>query len=111
MLSLSVSVSYSVSFQLAGSGADLPLYPGQSGSYTLVLNNTGSARDTYTLTASGLAAGWVTITPAVVPLDSHQTATVTVSVLVPATALEGGRTFRVAAAPSRSTGSGAPRTA
>lgn len=99
-ISLRVSVSFSVSFQLAGGGAELPLSPGQTGAFTLVLNNTGSARDTYTLTASGQAAGWVTIVPAVIDLDALQTTTVTVTVAVPSDALEGGRTFRVAAAAS-----------
>lgn len=100
IISLRVSVSFSVTFQLAGSGAELPLGPGQSGAFTVVLNNTGSARDTYTLTASGLAAGWVTIMPAVVNLDALQTTTVTVTVAVPADALEESRTFRVTAAAS-----------
>ncbi|HEX9708647.1 MAG TPA: CARDB domain-containing protein, partial [Candidatus Thermoplasmatota archaeon] len=100
VLTLAVSVSYSVRLELAGTGADLPLLPGSSGSFTLVLNNTGSARDTYTFAASGLAAPWVTITPPLVSLGALQTSTVTVVVSVPQAALEGGRTFRVTAAPS-----------
>jgi len=65
--------------------------------YTVLVKNTGSIADTYTLSAVG-EAGWsVNIEPTSLTLDAGASGTATLSVVVPPDAVEGTSTINVSA--------------
>ena len=60
--------------------------PGNSGKYTLTVENKGNGKDTFVISKSGINPSWISINPISVTLDMGKTTTAQVTVQVPQSA-------------------------
>jgi uncharacterized membrane protein len=93
-LLLTVLVDYA--HNLTGGGAT-SLLPGDSSTFAVTLTNAGTSAENFTLTVTGQAASWVTLSDTVVRLDPGEQASIAVDVTVPPSEHDGARAFNVEA--------------